>query len=1423
MALTSSDYLNTVQTNIRARPIPWDGAVRAGNLTEDQLQKIKAVDKVRKEVRKQVIELDLEGYSTLLVGGPSGGSVLEKAAKRVDLLQYILVLATDLVTDVPALAAAIVSRPSPYKLIIGFLSRSSKPDDGVPLHAATLLIALVSASITASTKPQPRDDEVLPQLYSYLANLVKHDDAALQDLAVQQYSLLLRSKRSKELFWKQRGDTVAPLFNILRKATGSAKDNDSTVWSGAASVRSIDTRFGGGVGLQLMYHVLLVIWQLSFEAELVGVGLEEDEEVVSLYTQLLRVSPKEKTTRLLLSTLNFLLSANQERLIPAATTARLPALLSNLSARHLSDPDLIEDLNELKTMLDEYTKNQTTFDEYADEVRSGRLHWSPPHRNATFWRENARRILEDKQGELAKKLAEILAKPWDSDKQVLAIGSNDVGNLVREVPEQRATLEALGLKVRIMELMTDTDESVRWEALKALGEWLRYSTDRGTSTRHQWAIAVPSSPRLVHTQPFQTANTVISTTPPSVVRRKPLPSSATLSPPQIRLEATASPETVHRIAVQKSNTDANATVNSQHAVVTASSDQVASAISDYYSDSDDERPLICTAQPLRISSLPNSPIRAGKARLSTLRISRSVSKELEYVAANASRATAAEDDDIMPLRPAPLRTSSLASLPSQQSPDRRKPPTPAGKFTAFFTRKQSTSSINESAEADARSPLPSPYAVSSNSGHRPGFRVPSWQRSQDSLHFDPSVYAEMAPTMERAAVLETELQDISRELAASIKREMDLEDLVERLQAEGPPTLPHIDDRTSDYFSDSGASSVRPLTSDIDPRQEIDKVKRDAEQQRAHLKLGFSQRLQRELATRKAVEMDLQQVLQRLSTQSRQETESQDMSVRVKELEKRLKEERRSNSNFENLLTALRAEMEQHRNERDNLRDEVVPQLKATIEGLEAGLAEAQKSPYDLARMQHEIQSLRDENQALQSARIMNAPFEAVPEGEREAATEPAQPSTLLGAIAGGLQRSTTISLGRSPSRATLNRTRSVSRVNAQDQPQNINIPEQLKQVEQQRDALHDTVRYLLRRQALQNRVHEKNMQRAKREIEQARAESQQNVPRKGGYEKEVQVLRAEINLLRRRADDAMDQKWKCEKGLAGLKLDLDRSKQETESLQRLLRARDSNTPEALSAQLEDALRQLQAHNQAAQTQGCLRTLDSEQSIANELEQSTERTEALAAQVRKQLKTNAGLRDRLKETIEKGERDQQASAAQINELQRRLQSLQDTLTSAQLQSESAVMKHEEEVRLLRTSTNVQLLRPKHSNSNLLSPTPRSPLSPMFANIRKSPRLDQTTSGPGMALHQTLQTDELERKVTELEKALADTDAEMGEVIGRMNAAQMGVAELEAERDEALRQTRQLEQKIRMLVGGLALPQAQRDADNTKEPLPEDYS
>ena len=200
-------------------------------------------------------------------------------------------------------------------------------------------------------------------------------------------------------------------------------------------------------------------------------------DIVVVYTQLLRLSQKEKTTRLIVSTLFNLLEKNEKTLLPAATLAKLPALVHTLGARHLTDQDLVEDLQRLSELLEEYSKTKTNFDEYVAEVDSGHLRWSPPHRSQVFWAENARKILEYEKGDIPRKLAVIMSKPWDSDKQVLAIACNDVGCLVREVPEKRAQLEKLGLKTRVMELMQEADENVRWESLKALGGWLKYSFD----------------------------------------------------------------------------------------------------------------------------------------------------------------------------------------------------------------------------------------------------------------------------------------------------------------------------------------------------------------------------------------------------------------------------------------------------------------------------------------------------------------------------------------------------------------------------------------------------------------------------------------------------------------------------------------------------------------------------------------------------------------------------------------------------------------------------------------------------------------------------------------------------------------------------------------------------------------------------------
>ncbi|KAK3672527.1 H(+)-transporting V1 sector ATPase subunit H [Recurvomyces mirabilis] len=481
MSLDPPAYIQSLQNNIRARPISWEGAVRAKTITDADLKKIKAIDKVRKEQRKQVIESDTDTYTALLLGNGETKSIFEGAAKRTDILQYMLVLTGDLIEDIPALVDSLVNHPHPYKALLPLLKQSNNAEDPIPLLTSAVLSSLLSRALIAQPKSNPEIDEALPKIYTYISALSNTSDSNLQDIAVQEYSALLRTSKSRQQFWKQRKETLGPLVDVLRNATGG-KDTDSTLYNGSAgtSIRSgaeSTSKVGGGVGLQLLYHVLMAIWQLSFEGRLVGPGLDEDYDVIPLYIHLLRVSPKEKTTRLLLGTLYNLLSYNKSTLMPAALPAKLPSVLTNLKTRHFNDEDLLEDLDKLTQMMDEYTSSQTTFDEYASEVNSGHLRWSPPHKSADFWRENAKSIIENEQGALCKKLAEILSKDWANDKQVLAIGCNDVAFLVKECPEKRRALEKMGLKLRVMSLMQDENESVRWESLRAVGEWLRYSFD----------------------------------------------------------------------------------------------------------------------------------------------------------------------------------------------------------------------------------------------------------------------------------------------------------------------------------------------------------------------------------------------------------------------------------------------------------------------------------------------------------------------------------------------------------------------------------------------------------------------------------------------------------------------------------------------------------------------------------------------------------------------------------------------------------------------------------------------------------------------------------------------------------------------------------------------------------------------------------
>ncbi|KAH7054611.1 hypothetical protein B0J12DRAFT_570537 [Macrophomina phaseolina] len=764
------------------------------------------------------------------------------------------------------------------------------------------------------------------------------------------------------------------------------------------------------------------------------------------------------------------------------------------------------------------------------------------------------------------------------------------------------------------------------------------------------------------------------------------------------------------------------------------------------------------------------------------------------------------------------------------------------KFTSFFGWKSGSQNVANDSPSTNFSDNPASPKASQKKGPPGALDIPA-ANSQQSYFTVPGtpLYSSSPSVNAHVEELERELREISAELAGSIKRELELEDELEHYKTENPPGMAD-NRRTSDYYSDSGASSARFPIGDTEAKLEsLEKMRRKAEQERAQAKADTAQRLQDELRRRADLEAQVQSLEEQL-----QGTEKLD------DLRRRLADEQQAKENLEELLTALRQAHDKDRGERDNLRDEIIPQLNARLTGLENGAGEAsqlQSLGEENSRLQQELQNLRNENQALLNARRMR--LELAQQADRfNSISEEGEEGTPSASPKIGLSRSNSLARNsvqllkrgsRSGTISGLSRSNSVKEKS--EAPRDFG--EKMKDVEEQRDALHRALKQLLARYQQQEKDHAKKIKLLEMERDRALNVS----PRRTAFHEEVTSLRAEINLLRRRADDAMDQKWQVEKNLGGLRMDLARAELETSSLRDLMAEKDMfiqerrpsagsvysddsqapitlerafkelQTLHALSlarvkgmeeggdaeeaarvlellkqsisdakAERDNALKEAETYREQARAlqQSEIEHLDKEHSLASQLFQAAKRMDQLAEQTQAQLKQNDALKQRLAEAIGRGESEQRASAKRITEMQSKLRVAEEHVTAAQSQTDEALNPHEDELRQLQDSQAAQLKR-MQSARGLLDPTKLSPavsplpkpLSPIFA--QRSPRLDITSSGLGISIQKATKTEELEHKVHDLEKALSDADREMEEVVSRMNMAQIEVAELQSEK------------------------------------------
>lgn len=142
---------------------------------------------------------------------------------------------------------------------------------------------------------------VLADLQPYLSEQLRGSDASKQDIAVQQITHVLSTPGLRVHFWRQRDETIKPMIDILKSAAGlGTQSSSSSLWNSSANGRSAgDGQLGAGVGIQLLYHVLFAVWQISFDADKIGDDLNEYvtwEALEALLTSLLTTLALANTT-----------------------------------------------------------------------------------------------------------------------------------------------------------------------------------------------------------------------------------------------------------------------------------------------------------------------------------------------------------------------------------------------------------------------------------------------------------------------------------------------------------------------------------------------------------------------------------------------------------------------------------------------------------------------------------------------------------------------------------------------------------------------------------------------------------------------------------------------------------------------------------------------------------------------------------------------------------------------------------------------------------------------------------------------------------------------------------------------------------------------------------------------------------------------
>ncbi|SAM08884.1 hypothetical protein [Absidia glauca] len=424
LSLVSNQYLDKKVSQIRQKHILWEGYERANLLTHAQVELIKAIDKKSPDDIRAAVKGKENTYASLIL-------YLLQSLSRIDTAQYVCVMADDILSVDEDNARGFhglsgENETYPY----GPFFRTLRLNDEFASLEATKVLTML-----ASSSPSPEHAE-LYELYTWLTQQLASANNDIVDIAVQELGSLLRVSKYRIPFWN------AP-----------------------NAVKNLVARLDGTTTPQMQYQVIFSLWLLTFEPQIAS-EINDKYDIIPALVDIAKRAVKEKVIRVAIATLRNLVEKAPAQNLAAMLVVKLLPFTENLSGRKWSDADILEDVDYLKERLQENFQSLTTFEQYASEVETGKLEWSPPHKSEVFWKENAQK-LEEHNFQLLRSLARILST--STNDVVLAVAASDIGNYIKYASRQgKKLLQEIGAKQRIMELMTHEDQSVRYQALSAV-------------------------------------------------------------------------------------------------------------------------------------------------------------------------------------------------------------------------------------------------------------------------------------------------------------------------------------------------------------------------------------------------------------------------------------------------------------------------------------------------------------------------------------------------------------------------------------------------------------------------------------------------------------------------------------------------------------------------------------------------------------------------------------------------------------------------------------------------------------------------------------------------------------------------------------------------------------------------------------------